>query len=308
MQQKYFHALIPAANPGPDLARSRAGDDAADGVHRDPGGEGFRRVHFTEWGASDNPRVVACAHGLTRNARDFDLLAQALASDYRVACIDFPGRGASDWLGDSRNYTVECYTGVAAAWLAALGGEQVHWLGTSMGGLVGIALAAAPRVPLVSMIVNDVGPEVPAQAMGRIADYVGLEHRFASLAEVEAHLRVVHAPFGPLSDAQWTHLARHSARKADDGSLRFHYDPAIAHAFAAASDTGVDMWAEWRAGRLPTLLLQGADSDVLPAAVAERMLAARPECTLHSFAGIGHAPALMEADQIALVRDWLGCH
>jgi pimeloyl-ACP methyl ester carboxylesterase len=269
------------------------------------GPDGFVRVHYTEWGDPENPRVVACAHGLTRNARDFDWLAQALAADYRVVCIDFPGRGHSDWLADSKGYNVAFYAGLSATWLAAVGGAQVHWLGTSMGGLVGMWLAAQPQVPLCSLILNDVGPEVPAVAMTRIADYLGTDFRFDTLRALETHLRMVHAPFGPLSDAQWAHLANHSHRQLADDRFAFHYDPRIAEAFAKAASAGVDLWPLWRDNRLPTLLLQGAESDVLPAALSERMLASQPTCELARIAGVGHAPALMDDAQIKLIDGWL---
>ena len=251
------------------------------------------------------PQVLACAHGLTRNARDFDCLGEALAPRYRVVCIDFPGRGRSDWLTDSTAYNVAFYASVAATWLAAVGAERVHWLGTSMGGLVGIWLASQQHVPLRSLIANDVGPEVPAAAMQRIADYVGMDFRFDSLRGLETHLRMVHAPFGPLSDAHWAHLATHSQRRLADGAIGFHYDPRIADALGAARESGVDLWLQWRACQVPALLLRGAESDVLPQALAERMLEALPSCTTHCFPGIGHAPALMDEAQIDIVGDWL---
>lgn len=266
---------------------------------------GFTRVAYTEWGDSDNPRVLACAHGLTRNGRDFDVLATALAQHYRVVCIDFPGRGLSDWLVDSSAYNVACYASVSATWLAAVGGAEVHWLGTSMGGLVGIWLAAQPQVPLRSLIVNDVGPEVPPPAMQRIADYLGMDFTFDSVRALETHLRMVHAPFGPLTDAQWAHLAKHSHRPLDDDGYTFHYDPRIAEPFAQAAESGVDLWPLWRSNRLPTLILRGSESDVLTLDVLERMLAELPACETAEFSGVGHAPALMEPTQINAIEDWL---
>jgi len=263
------------------------------------------RVHHTEWGDPQNPRVLACAHGLTRNARDFDYLARALAIRYRVVCLDFPGRGDSDWLADSSAYSVAFYASLGAAWLASVGGAQVHWLGTSMGGLVGMWLAAQSLVPLRSLILNDVGPEVPAAAMTRIADYLAMDFRFDTLRALETHLRMVHAPFGPLSDAQWAHLANHSHRQLEDGRFAFHYDPRISDAFYKAAQDGVDLWPQWRDNRIPTLLLRGSESDVLPAALAERMLASQPTCKLVQVSGVGHAPALMDEAQIRTIDEWL---
>lgn len=269
------------------------------------GPTGFVRIHYTEWGDPDNAQVLACAHGLTRNARDFDNLAQALAARYRIVCIDFPGRGHSDWLTDSSAYHIKFYAAVSATWLAAVGGRRVHWLGTSMGGLVGIWLAAQAQVPLQSMIVNDVGPEVPTAALQRIGDYLSTDFKFDTLRALETHLRMVHAPFGPLGDAQWAHLAAHSHRQLADGSLTFHYDPRIADAFDEAARANADLWPQWRANQIPTLLLQGTESDVLSDPLANRMLSELPGCEIARFAGVGHAPALMDDAQIGTIEDWL---
>ena len=265
----------------------------------------FLRVHYTEWGEAENPRVLVCAHGLTRNARDFDRLAEAMSDAYRVVCIDFPGRGESDWLDNKAEYGVELYAQVATALIARLGVERVDWFGTSLGGLVAMAMAARAGVPFRRLVLNDVGPLLPKAALARIAQYVGTVWEMDSLEAVEAHLRTVHQPFGPLTDEQWRHLAEHSHIRRDDGRYLFHYDPGIAEVFSAMAENDVDLWPVYDLIRTPTLLLRGAESDVLPADVARQMAERGPRAVLREFAGVGHAPMLMDPDQIAVVRDWL---
>ncbi len=269
--------------------------------------DGFYRIHYRQWGDADNPRVLICAHGLTRNATDFDDIAAALCERYRVLAIDYPGRGASDWLRTKTDYHFPCYIAASCAVIARSGAERVDWLGTSMGGLIGIQMAALPGSPIDRLVINDVGPELPLAAMQRIADYIGLQFDFASLDELEAHLRLAHAPFGPLSDAQWRHLAVNSYRQRDDGRYVLSYDPDIAEPFRQANlhSEPVNLWPLWDAIRCPTLLLRGETSDVLLAETAAQMTRRGPRAELLTLPGIGHAPALMAEEQIAAIRDWL---
>ena len=278
------------------------------GFVRSLASDGFYRVHYREWGDADNPRVLVCAHGLTRNATDFDDLAAALCDRYRVLAIDYPGRGASDWLGTKTDYHFPCYIAASCAVIARSGAERVDWLGTSMGGLIGIQLASLPGCPIDRLVINDVGPELPLAAMQRIAGYIGLQFDFASLEELEAHLRQAHAPFGPLSDAQWHHLAVNSYRQRGDGRYVLGYDPDIAEPFRRANLQAepVDLWPLWDAIDRPTLLLRGETSDVLLAETAAQMTQRGPRAELITLPGIGHAPALMAEEQIAAIRDWLG--
>ncbi len=264
---------------------------------------GFHELAWTEWGPEGGAPVV-CVHGLTRNGRDFDMLAQALAArGRRVLCPDLPGRGTSAWLPDARLYTPASYVVALAHLLARLDG-MVDWVGTSLGGICGMMVAAGANNPLRRLVLNDIGSRVPAAAAARIAAYIRQEHAFADLAGLEAHLRQVHAPFGPLTDAQWRHLAEHSARLLPDGRIGMHYDPAIAAPFAEQPAGDLDLSALWSLNRLPTLLLRGAESDILEAGVAAEM-AGRPGVALVTFPGIGHAPALMEPAQILRVADFL---
>ncbi len=269
------------------------------------GPRGFHRVAYHEWGSPEAGRVVVCAHGLTRTGRDFDVLAADLSRDARVACPDFPGRGQSQWLLVPQDYAYPVYLGDMAALLARLGTEGVDWVGTSMGGLVGLMLAAQPGTPIRRLVLNDVGPFLPKAALERIAAYVGGDPRFPDLAALEAHLRRVHAPFGPLTDAQWRHLAEQSARRLPDGALALHYDPAIAEAFRAAPAQDVNLWPLWDQIRCPVLVLRGAESDVLLRETAEEMGRRGPRARLVEFGGVGHAPALLDPGQREVVRDWL---
>lgn len=265
----------------------------------------FHRLAFVEWGDAKNERVLICAHGLTRNSRDFDFLAQAVQDQYRVVCPDAPGRGRSDWLAVKEDYNYSTYCANMAALVAWLHTDQVDWVGTSMGGIIGMLLAAQPNTPIRRLIINDIGPFVPKAALERIARYVGTDPRFADGAEAEHYLRAVHAGFGPLSDAQWAHLAQYSVRQDDDGHYRLTYDPAIARPFHKKPTEDIDLWATWDSIRCPVLVIRGAESDLLLTETAAEMQRRGPPMKLVEFAGVGHAPALMADDQIAVARDWL---
>jgi pimeloyl-ACP methyl ester carboxylesterase len=266
---------------------------------------GFHRVVYREWGEPDNARIVVCVHGLTRNGRDFDDLAIALAPTFRVICPDMPGRGDSDWLRDANDYNTATYLTVLAAMLAHAHAEQVAWVGTSMGGLLGMVMAAQPGTPIARMVVNDIGPVIEAVALARIAAYVGLDPLFDSYQALEAHVRAVSATFGPLSDAQWESLSRSVARQTPDGHWRLKYDPGIAVPFRATATAPTNLWPVWDAITCPTLLLRGKDSDLLSSTTAQAMRERGPRPQLIEFAGIGHAPMLLSADQIEPVVRFL---
>jgi pimeloyl-ACP methyl ester carboxylesterase len=249
--------------------------------------------------------VVVCVHGLTRNSRDFDALAQRLSTRCRVICPDIAGRGLSDHLQNPEDYGYPLYLSDMAALIARTGVERVDWVGTSMGGLIGMLLAAQPDAPLNRLVMNDVGPLVPKAALERLASYVGENPRFDTLEALERHLRHIFAPFGPLTDAQWNHLAQHSALRLDSGRYALAYDPAIGNAFQGKLED-VNLWPVWKAVRLPTLILRGADSDLLLESTAREMIKNAPAGSkLVEFEGVGHAPALMAEDQITAVERFL---
>jgi len=265
---------------------------------------GFHRLNYYEWGDADNPRVVICVHGLTRNGRDFDEIATALSSEYRVLCPDMPGRGKSEWLTHKEDYAYPVYCADMAALIARSGAETVDWIGTSMGGVIGMLLAAQPNSPIRKLVMNDVGPFIPKASMERLSIYVGKPVTYDSFEAFEQYIRVVSAPFGPLTDAQWRHLTETTARRMDDGRWGTNYDPAIALPFTK-SIADVVLWPFWDQVRSPTLLLRGKDSDLLLSETAREMTTRGPKATLVEFPGIGHAPMLMAADQINVVREFL---
>lgn len=269
------------------------------------GSAAFHRLSYVEWGAPENPRTLICVHGLTRNGRDFDFVAAALEDSYRVVCPDVLGRGASGWAASATDYNNRQYLSDLTGLLARLGSDEVDWLGTSMGGILGMLAAATPGSPVRRLILNDIGATIAKAALERIGGYVGADPHFEDIAAVEAYHRDVHAPFGRLTDGQWRHLATHNARPRPDGGYGLAYDPAIGDAFRANPVVDVDLWAVWDRIEVPVLLLRGAESDLLPRDVAVEMTRRGPKADLIEFADCGHAPALMAPAQIAAVRDWL---
>ena len=275
------------------------------GSYRSQNSQGTHRVAYTEFGESDNPRVLICVHGLTRNGRDFDTLATALAGDYRVVCPDVVGRGASDWLADKNDYGYPQYVSDMVALVAHLNADSVHWVGTSMGGLIGMLLAARPGSPVTRLVMNDVGPLIPKAALARIVAYVGADPHFSSLQQLDVYLRDIYAPFGPFTHAQWQALVRSSARELSNGEIGLAYDPDIVVPLKAMPLEDVDMWPVWSTVQCPVLVIRGDRSDVLLAETAQTMTTTGPRARLDVLAGIGHAPTLMSDDEIALVGDWL---
>ena len=277
----------------------------------------MRRVHvegpggryglsYADWGSAGSGRTVVCLHGLTRSGRDFDHLARVLAAERRVICPDVAGRGLSDPLAEPGDYALPTYIAHMAQLLGGLGLTEVDWVGTSMGGLIGMGLAAmGADSPIKRLVLNDIGPFLPKAALGRINSYLGLDLRFASLDALEAHLREVHAGFGPLTDAEWRHLAEHSAARREDGRFGLNYDQRLGVPMKTGPIEDVDLWPVWDQIVCPVLVIRGAESDLLLPATAAEMARRGPCADLVEVDGSGHAPALMAKDQIAIVRDWL---
>jgi len=265
---------------------------------------GFHRVVYYEWGDPGNARVVVCVHGVGRNGRDFDVLADALAPTHRVLAIDMPGRGESDWLADPNDYVFPTYLTTLVALIARSGAESVDWVGTSMGGLLGIVAAAQPQSPIARLVVNDVGPLIEAAAIERIRGYFGANPDFASYDDIAQYVRTVSAPFGPHTDAQWEHITRTNVRQDPDGRWRIAYDPGIAVPFRATA-APPDLWPAWDRIRCPALVLRGAVSDLLSAATAKEMAARGPKPSIVEFEGVGHAPTLLSVEQVDPVLRFL---
>lgn len=267
---------------------------------------GLHRIAYREWGDARNRDVLVCVHGLTRSSRDFDELARALCAQFRVVCPDVAGRGESDRLADPELYTWAQYVADMVTLIARLDVEAVNWLGTSMGGLVGMALAALPGNPVEKLVLNDAAPVIGRAALERIGTYVGQDRRFESFEEGEKYVRAISAPFGPHSDAQWRFLAETWLRRQEDGSWRPHYDTRIAEAYRASMpEKDLELWPLYDAVRCPTLLVRGEHSDLVSAQVAAEMTRRGPKAKVAEIRGVGHALTLLHSDQIAVVRDFL---
>ncbi|GJD34099.1 alpha/beta fold hydrolase [Methylobacterium aerolatum] len=269
----------------------------------------FHRIAYVEWGDAASPHVAICVHGLSRQGRDFDALAYALARiGYRVICPDLPGRGLSGWLRDPELYALPQYASDMAALIAHLGVTgTIDWIGTSLGGLTGMVLAAAQGTPIRRLVINDIGPFLPwapiRQIGNRLRDAPRLHH---NLASGESRLRTVLGDFGPLTDEQWRHIAVHSFVQEPTGGWRPHYDPAIGDAFRPGRVYSVSMWRDWDAIRCPVLLLRGARSDLLLPETADEMMRRGPRTYRVEIPDCGHAPALLDPEQIRVVTDWMG--
>lgn len=281
-----------------------------DGAYLGLSAAGFHRIMYRDWRSAapaGGPPVV-CVHGLTRNSGDFDHLARALAGGHgrRVVCPDVVGRGRSDWLANPALYGYPQYLADAAALLARIDAPAVDWVGTSMGGLIGLLLAAQPNSPIRRLVLNDVGPLVPKAGLERIANYVGKDPVFEDMAALEAYLRYVLSGFGAIADDGWRHLALHSARALPDGRFGLAYDPGIAAAFSGGQPLDdVDLWAVWDRVTCPVLVIRGENSDILRADTAAEMTRRGPATTLVEIPDTGHAPSLMTDMQIGVVERFL---
>jgi len=265
---------------------------------------GFHSVVYYEWGDPANDAVVVCVHGVGRNGRDFDVLGEALAPTHRVLAVDMPGRGNSAWLADPADYVFPTYLTTLTALIARSGVETVSWVGTSMGGLLGMVAASMSGSPVARLVVNDVGPVIEPVALARIAEYFGADPTFATYAEIDRYLRQISAPFGPLSDEQWAHVVGTNVRQRADGRWGLAYDPGIAVPFRQ-QPAPPSLWSVWDAIACPTLVLRGAASDLLSAATAAEMAARGPRPRVIEFAGVGHAPTLLPPEQVAPVVAFL---
>jgi pimeloyl-ACP methyl ester carboxylesterase len=270
---------------------------------------GLHRMSYAEWGDAANPKVLVCAHGLARQGRDFDTLARAMAAEYRVVCPDVAGRGRSDWLADPMGYGIPQYVGDMVTLLARLDASEVHWVGTSMGGLIGLTLAGMKDSPVTRLVLNDVGPKIEFEALVRIGQYLGAPAHWATLDEAADALWAISQSFGPHTREQWLALSEPQVKPDGDG-FKPHYDPAIAVPFRAvtpqvAAAGEAIAWHTYDQIRCPTLLMRGAESDLLSRETAAEMTRRGPRAQLHEFAGVGHAPMMVQPDQVQVVRQFL---
>jgi pimeloyl-ACP methyl ester carboxylesterase len=265
---------------------------------------------YYEWGNPDNNEVVVCVHGLSRNGRDFDVLAQALAPHYRVICPDIAGRGKSSWLENKADYSYATYLADMSALLLQLHLSKVTWLGTSMGGILGMMIASSQPALVQRMVLNDVGSVVSAEGLKRILGYVGTSNVFADKESAMQHLRTIMKPFGIHSEPQWQHMFAISFTALPDGTYTFAYDPAISQPFKEAASTekelqDIDLSMFWNAVQCPVLILRGEDSDILSAETAQSMCKRAIATDYIEIEGAGHAPALMDDYQVSTVCNWI---
>jgi len=275
-----------------------------------PIGDATRNMVVHDWGDERNPRVAVCVHGLSRNGRDFDVVAPALADGYRVLCPDIPGRGESDWYASAADYTIPNYIAAINAMFTQLGVSRYDWIGTSMGGLIGMVMAATPGSKMRRFVINDIGPVIEKAALDRIAAYVGRVPTFPSYMALFEAVQPINASFGPLSDEQKHHMVKTAVQQRADGQWEFKTDPKIGDAFRdGLKQTAMDMWPLWAAVTQPVLVLRGAESDLLSAATVEKMLAAHHGAgriaEALTIADTGHAPMIMDEPTIAVVKRFL---
>ncbi len=275
------------------------------------------RMAYWSWGDSQAAHTVVCVHGLTRQGRDFDVLARALVAraehPVRVVCPDVVGRGRSDWLADPQGYAIPQYVGDLLTLLAELKPQTLDWVGTSMGGLIGIGVCAhAPSVGAAvrRLVLNDVGPVLEWQSLLRIGSYLGRDMHFDSLQQAADALWAIASSFGPHTPSQWLELSRHMIKPGVDGGVSLHYDPAIALPFQEitqelALQGEAALWSLYDGITAQTLLVRGAESDLLSEQTALQMQQRGPKAHLLEFVGVGHAPTLVADDQVDAVASFL---
>ncbi|MEM0976084.1 MAG: alpha/beta hydrolase [Pseudomonadota bacterium] len=274
------------------------------------GFHGFHRINYLEWGVPKGNRqrkdTLICVHGVSRNARDFDYLAESLCDRYRIICPDVVGRGDSDHLVGSDGYTYFQYNADMNALLARLNIAGVDWVGTSMGGIIGMVLAAAHQSPIRRLVLNDIGPFIEREALVKIGEYIGRSGEFETAEDAEKYLREIYSDFGPMTDEDWAQKVRYSTYRTATGRYRMKMDKGVGEAFRdQISMFDVDMWDVWERITCPVLILRGAESTFFTRETAQKMLTCGPEATLVELEGSGHAPTLRSKEQVDVIADWL---
>lgn len=269
--------------------------------------QGSHQISYQLWGtpSSTEPPII-CVHGLTRNSHDFDLMAAALSTDNQVICPDIIGRGNSDRLPNPSHYDYTQYVADMGKLISITEKNQVNWIGTSMGGLIGMMLASSPLKPIRKLIINDIGPHLEASALERIATYVGKSPIFKDLQEVETYLRKVHSPFDPMTDQNWQDMAKYSSFKTGPDSFELNYDRKIGENLRKnLTGKDVDLWPIWNLITCPTLVIRGKKSDLLSKETADKMRTTGPKATIVEYEDAGHAPSLMSKGEIEMIKNWL---
>ncbi len=267
--------------------------------------QGFHKVAYVEWGNRANPHVLICAHGLTRNSRDFDYLAQDLEDSYRIVCPDLLGRGESDYLENSLLYNFTQYMSDIITLIARLGAHNIHWLGTSLGGIIGMMLAAQPHSPIKSLILNDVGMIVPSLALRRLQTYARNDKTFSSFHEAKTYFQTVFSPFGITEPEHWNHITQHGIKRDEKGDFRLTYDPVLGQNLGNEATPSLHLEAYWQAIRCPILVMRGEESDFLLPEIITKMLYFQPKTSVVTIPNCGHAPSLMDPGHIQIVKEWL---
>lgn len=271
---------------------------------------GLHRMAYKEWGDPRNTKVLVCVHGVTRVSDDFDNLARELCGHYRVICPDVVGRGRSGWLRNPHHYQIAQYVSDMVTLLARLNAETAHWFGTSMGGLIGMGLASLNDSPIRKLVLNDIGPALNAAALSRIGEYIGQDVRFPDFDTAARYIKDISLPFGPHTEEEWHKLATDVLRQDKDGQWIRHYDLQLAVPFKSATPESTKqaealLWSAYDAISCPTLLVRGAQSDLLTHETARAMAMRGPKASLVEIPGVGHAPTFMHGDQIAIVKNFL---
>ena len=287
-----------------------------------PDSTGSHRMAYWLWGAEDAPHAIVCVHGLSRQGRDFDVLARSLVEEgggaVRVVCPDVVGRGRSDWLTDPMGYALPTYVGDMVHLLHDLHSRAavatLDWVGTSMGGLIGMGIAGSPGLPLPapvrSLVLNDVGPAIEYAALQRIGTYLGKTGRFENVQQAADAMWAVSQGFGPHTPEEWLALSQPMVKPLAEGGITLHYDPAIAVPFRSHDEKAVvagtaALWQLYDGIRARTLVLRGAESDLLSRATVTEMARRGPKPQVIEFPGVGHAPTLIARAQVEAVATFL---
>jgi pimeloyl-ACP methyl ester carboxylesterase len=273
------------------------------------GFHGFHRVHYLDWGDEskfDEQETLLCVHGITRNCRDFDYFASKMCKDYRVVCPDVVGRGDSDHLATAEGYNYLQYNADMNALIARIDTKCVNWVGTSMGGIIGMVLASQAQTPIKRLVINDIGPEVSRDALLSLSENLKLHGEFDSLKETEQYLRKIYHEFAPMTDEDWEEMTLHSSRRTKQGTWRLKFDEGVGKAFRESINyLNVDMWDTWEQIKCPVLLLRGKNSQFLTEDVASKMLRSGPSTQLVEFDDTGHTPTLRNDHQVDIIAEWL---